>query len=119
MYQASPTNLPSGSMLKGLCSHSNPGPKPPSQTPVQPQVAPWRRTDIPVDRVKVQNSVGLSSRCRVDTVAGLLPDAFELDERSSWNASDDVLQLVSGRQVRPVAFCSSQPHLSCCSAGYT
>ena len=46
--------------------------------------------------------------CRVDTAAGLLPDALELDERSSWDASDDVLQLVSGRQVRPVPFSSSQ-----------
>ena len=36
---------------------------------------------------------------RVDTAAGQLPDAFEMDERTTLDASDEVLQLVSGRQV--------------------
>ncbi len=36
---------------------------------------------------------------RVDTAAGQLPDAFEMDERTTWDASDEVLQVVSGRQV--------------------
>lgn len=37
--------------------------------------------------------------CRLDTAAGQLPEAFEMDERSYAAASDEVLQLVSGRQL--------------------
>ena len=57
--------------------------------------------DLTSALVECRNNCNLICYCcgRVDTAAGLLPDAFELDERSSWDASDDVLQLVSGRQV--------------------
>ena len=54
---------------------------------------------------------------RLDTGAGQLPEAFEMDERSHAAASDEVLQLVSGRQLLGAVRVRRDVHLPIVSPG--